>query len=181
MWIKEHKDAFFNKYKRDADDSEIKVGQLLTEQKGGTWKKSKLRDDIKKHIDLIWIDNDNNKHTIDVKLPKKTRRTDKEPDNERTWIELLNVSGKPGWIDGEEEYVAFVRSGQYNDVLFVNREKLSKFVKEKTKFSIVNDFNSGKSYDLYTRKKWGNNDLCTIVPFDDIKPFVEFTIENYES
>jgi hypothetical protein len=179
MWIKNHKDIFLNEFKKHADVSELKVGQLLIEQKGGTWKKATPTEDMTKHIDLIWIDPNNNPHTIDVKLPKKTRRYDTEPDNERTWIEILNVSGNPGWIDGEEEFIAFVRSGQYNDVLIVNRQKLSTFIKNKIKYSKINEFNSGISYDLYTRKRWGNDDLCTIVPFKDIQPFVEFSLKNY--
>jgi hypothetical protein len=48
--------------------------------------------------------------------------------------------------------------------------------KEKIKNSRINDFNSGISYELYTRKKWGNNDLCTIVPFKDMEPFIEFKL-----
>jgi hypothetical protein len=177
MWINEHKNVFFNKFKREADEFECKVGQLLVEQKGGNWNLSKARDDMKKHVDLWWTDKDGVIHGIDVKMPKKTRRTDSEPDNERTWVEILNVGGKPGWIDGEEEFIAFVRSGEYQDVLFVDRAKLSKFVKTKIKKSKTNEYNSGVSYDLYTRKKWGNNDLCTIVPFEDMKPFVVFSLK----
>ena len=126
---------------------------------------------------MWWVDDEGNEHGIDVKMPKKTRRSDTEPDNERTWVEILNVSGNPGWIDGEEEWIAFIRSGKYNDVLFVNRKKLSKFVKRKIKNSKIFEYNTGVSYDLYTRKKWGNNDLCTIVPFVDMKPFIDFTLK----
>lgn len=176
MWIKENKYLFHNKFKKESNQCEIKVGNLLIKQKGGTYTKSKVKDDIKKHVDLWWIDKNGKKIGIDVKMPKKTRRSDVEPDNERTWIEILNVVGKPGWIDGKEDLIAFVRCGDYNDVLFANRKKLSKFIKEKIKNSKINDFNSGISYELYTRKKWGNNDLCTIVPFKDMEPFIEFKL-----
>lgn len=175
-WLSERKNILSN-FRKIGEGYETSVGRILVEQIGGSFKTSTFKQNTVEHIDILWTDQDGCEHGIDVKMPKKTRRYDSEPDNSRTWIEILNINGGPGWIDGSEEWIAFVRDGNFNDILFANRAKLSSFVKKRIETSRIYEYNTGRNYDLYTRRKWGNDDLCTIVPFEDIEPFVDFKLK----
>ena len=176
-WSQERRTEVLSEFRKVGERYEDSVGRLLVEQNGGTYRKSTSSENMTKHIDIWWKDKEGKLHPIDVKMPKKTRRYDTSPDNTRTWVEILNTAGNPGWIDGEEEWIAFVREGEFKEVLFVNREKFSKFLKKRIESSRVVEYNTGIEYDLYTRAKWGNNDMCTIVPFSDMEPFVDFRIK----
>lgn len=176
-WSRSRRSEVLSEFRKVGERYENSVGRMLVEQMGGEFTCSTASQNMRQHIDIWWTDENGVKHGVDVKMPKKTRRYDTEPDNTRTWVEILNTAGDPGWLDGDEEWIAFVREGGFNEVLFVNRSKLSKFVKDRIKNSKVVEYNTGVSYDLYTRAKWGNNDMCTIVPFSDMEPFVDFRIK----
>lgn len=176
-WSREQRAAVMSQFRRNGEVYENSVGRLLVERLGGSFSNSSFKQNTSDHVDIWWTDKDGVEHGIDVKMPKKTRRHDSEPDNMRTWIEILNTAGQPGWVDGSEQWIAFVREGGFDEVVFVDRKRLSEFVKERTKGSKVFEYNTGNSYDLYTRAKWGNNDMCTIVPFEDMEPFVDFRLK----
>lgn len=176
-WSRDRRSAVLASFRKVGEGYETSVGRILCESMGGTFTTSSFRENTKDHVDIWWTDGDGVRHGIDVKMPKKTRRQDSAPDHTRTWVELLNTNGDPGWLDGSEEMIAFVREGEFNEVLFVDRKGLSDFVKERTRTSRVNEYNSGVEYDLYTRARWGNNDMCTIVPFSDMEPFVRFKVK----
>ena len=176
-WTPTRRKSVLSSYQAMGERYEDVVGKLLCTKLGGTFKRSTKNENTRKHIDIWWTDKENKTHSIDVKMPKKTRRSDVEPDNTRTWVELVNKVGNPGWVYGEEKWIAFVREGEFNEVLFTDRAKLAHFVENKVKNSKINTYNSGVAYELYSRAAWGDHDVMTIVPFEDIEPFVDFRLK----
>jgi hypothetical protein len=45
--------------------------------------------------------------TVDVKCMKRVSREDPEPQDKFVWVEFMNVRGKPGWLYGEAQFIAF--------------------------------------------------------------------------
>lgn len=45
--------------------------------------------------------------TIDVKARKKIRRSDAEPSQTMTWVELNTAKGQKGWLYGKADLIAF--------------------------------------------------------------------------
>lgn len=175
-WTPQRRKEVLSSFQKVGEVYEDAVGRRLVEAKGGKYVKSTLNENTKKHIDIWWTEDNGSRHGIDVKMPKRIRRGDTAPDNTRTWVELVNKAGDRGWLYGDEEWISFVREGEFRDILFVNRKKLAEFVESKVRNARINDFNSGENYDLYSRARWGDHDVMTIVPFDDMMDFVDFKL-----
>ena len=90
-WLTERKNILSN-FRKIGESYETSVGRMLVEQIGGSFKTSTFKQNTVGHIDILWTDPDGCEHGIDVKMPKNTRRYDSEPDNNRTWIEILNIN-----------------------------------------------------------------------------------------
>lgn len=116
--------------------------------RGNTIEPASKEDNINKHIDFYV----NNKG-IDVK-GNKTR--------DSIWLEIKNVKGDKGWLEGEADYIVF-------DIIdleafsFFKRKELLKFVKE-----IKEKTTNKKDYlKLYTREN--RKDIIVRVNYNMIK------------
>ena len=118
------------------------------EQKGYTVEKTTAYDDMQRHIDFYVND-----QSVDVKGNRHL---------ECIWLELKNVRGKDGWLNGSATYIVmdikelgqfifFLREDLLNYCLKINETTYSKW-----------DFNK-----IYTR--YGRKDEIIKVRYDDIK------------
>lgn len=95
----------------------------------------------------------------DVKGAKKIKRSDPEVNYRYHWVELKNVSGKPGWLYGKADFFAFELERYW---CLVAREALERFVKDRVEM-VYKDF---PLYALYQRK--GRKDLISLIPSEDL-------------
>ena len=117
--------------------------------------KSPDEDDFHKHIDF-YLDNG---WAVDVKSSNKVFNGE-----HHIWVELVNVNGNRGWIDGEATHIAFSLGDCY---IFFERKKLRSFIRAKVKVghweyktSVI------KTYRIYTRR--GKQDKIVLIPLRDI-------------
>lgn len=129
------------------------LGQICT--------KSSKKDDIYKHIDFYLEDG----RSVDVKTHKTINSNDRKGVSHKyTWIELVNVAGNRGWIDGEATHIAFSLTTHY---VIVSRIMLRDMVREN-----IEDHNTypkgyfPKPYIKYNRV--GLQDKIVLVPLKDI-------------
>ncbi|MGD1527062.1 hypothetical protein [Vibrio harveyi] len=102
--------------------------------------------------------------TFDVKAPKRNSRHSKgAQSDEAVWIEFRNVSGNRGWIDGEQEYIAFGFSDCFVIVKRVDLKAMveSKLISTEVVFKVYQ-----AEYRLYQRK--GRKDLVTKIKKSDL-------------
>lgn len=78
-------------------------------------------ENINKHIDYHLYSQHDGYLTVDVKCMKKISREDPEPQDKFVWVEFMNVRGKPGWLYGEAQFIAFETKDGF---AVVDREKL---------------------------------------------------------
>lgn len=122
------------------------------EADGKTVEKVTKKQDIYQHIDYF-VDG----RGVDV----KTLRT-----LDKIWLEVTNVKGNDGWLNGEAEFIAFHFVDDKTFKIF-RREDLLKFVTEN-----VVDTTTTKPPEYmkwYTRSDWDRKDLICKVRYDDIK------------
>ena len=152
------------------------VAKLRVAAKGGTVAVSSEEDDIHNHVDFWWTpSNSSLRMGVDVKGLKKIRRNDSRVNDNDTWIETMNVRGKPGWVYGKATYIAFRRIGK---VVFVERKALAKFVETKIAGKPLVGRNPMCCYVPYRRANSfpPRLDVITLVPLDDIEAISEFVI-----
>lgn len=152
------------------------VANLLVSAKGGTVAVSSEEDDIHNHVDFWWTPANSSKRIgIDVKGLKRIRRNDSRINDVDTWVETMNVLGKPGWVYGDATYIAFRRIGK---VVFVLREALAKFVETEIAGKPLVGRNPMCCYVPYRRANSfpPRLDIITLVPLDDIEALAEFVI-----
>lgn len=63
--------------------------------------------------------------TFDVKSLKRTERSDEHVNENQHYVELKNVKGKPGWLYGKSDYIAFEKLDSW---VIVDRLKLINFI-----------------------------------------------------
>lgn len=117
---------------------------------------------IHKHIDCYCFTKKSEMFTFDIKGLKKINRKDKEITEDYHWIEIQNVLGKPGWIYGEADYIVFELLEKW---LFIERPKLIQLVNE---VKIDSFTYPPEPYKLYTRKKFGRDDICMLIPTKEL-------------
>ena len=130
--------------------------------KGLKCRKASLQEDRFKHIDF----HISNGMTVDVKAHKKINATDKKPLQEYTWIELMNVNGNLGWIDGWASHIAYSFTTHYK--LF-DRKALKKYILSKVNIHniVIKENNSTpKPYQVYRRGTL--KDKVVLVPIKDL-------------
>jgi len=123
----------------------------IMEARGATVIKSTAQQDMKAHIDFFV-----NGHSVDV---KGSRRLDK------IWLEVTNVRGDDGWLNGEAEFIVFHFEDE-NCFMTFRRDDLLEFVLA----NVVESTNNNKEYmKWYTRSDWDRKDLIVKIRYDDIK------------
>lgn len=141
---------------------------------GGETQRATKDEDVNKHIDFWWDSPKKGRLGIDVKGLNKSSRQDKDYDDTIHWLELQNVQGKPGWLRGEADYIAFRTNER---IIFVNRQKLLDFALEAIKGKEVVYDTPKDCYVPYKRKKWGRDDLTLKVFNSDLLELADFTID----
>ena len=140
---------------------EKECAELLIESEGGKIRWATKEEDMFKHIDFYWV-KDGKDIGIDVKSARKKNRCDLEPNYEINWVELKNVHGRKGWLDGEMDYIVFEHKEFW---FFVKPDRIKELLKEK--MSDKNEICDSKEiYKFYRRK--GRLDLLVMVPNDDL-------------
>lgn len=160
-------------YRRGLVD-ETFIMEAVSKTLGGSCEKSSSKEDIEDHIDFWWDSPKKGRIPMDAKGIKKNSRTDKSFDDSIHWLELQNVNGKPGWLYGKAEYIAFRTNTR---IIFVKREKLLSFTLEVIKGKDVVYDNPKEFYVPYKRKKWGRDDLSIKVPTSDLLERADFCID----
>lgn len=128
---------------------------------GITCRKATDKEDMFKHIDFFLSDG----RKVDVKTHKTVNTVDAKVSDEFTWVELINVNGNRGWIDGEATHIVFSLTSHY---FIVSREDLIELVKSSifdSKLYPKDMF--PKPYTKYRRN--GLLDTVVLVPWSDIK------------
>lgn len=160
-------------YRRGLVD-ETFIMEAVSKTLGGSCEKSSSKEDIEDHIDFWWDSPKKGRIPMDAKGIKKNSRTDKSFDDSIHWLELQNVNGKPGWLYGKAEYIAFRTSTR---IIFVKREKLLSFALEAVSGKDVVYDTPKEFYVPYKRKKWGRDDLSIKVPTSDLLERADFCID----
>lgn len=113
-------------------------------------------EDVNEHWDGLFVIN-GQEVKVDIKAHKSKNRGD-APSQTHTWVELLNVNAKPGWLLGKADIIAF----EYNDQwILCDRLKLAK----NTLATLSLDFgkSEGQLYRRYQRR-----DVLVLVPMEVI-------------
>ena len=150
------------------------IMEAVSKTLGGDCEKSSSMEDIEDHIDFWWNSPKKGRIPMDAKGIKKNSRSDKTFDDTIQWLELQNVNGRPGWLYGKAEYIAFRTLFR---IIFVKREKLLSFALEAIKGKEVVCDTPKEFYIPYKRKKWGRDDLSLKVPTSDLVKLADFCIE----
>lgn len=125
---------------------------------------SNNEDNMKNHIDFI-VNRNGEYIGVDVKGINTA---------ECIWVELRNVHGKPGWLYGGADYIAF----DMNDMkgfAVVRRDELAEQVSHVTKCEFVSKHEA--RHKLYTRE--GRYDVITQMVWNDVFYLKSFRFLNY--
>jgi hypothetical protein len=141
---------------------------------GGDVERSTQSEDRYDHIDFWWDSPKKGRIGIDVKGIKRNSRGDEKQDDSIQWLELQGITGKPGWLYGKAEYIAF---RTFSKIIFVKREKLLSFALECVKGKETVYDTPKECYVPYKRKKWGRDDLSFKVNTSDLENIAEFCID----
>ncbi|MEZ9708791.1 hypothetical protein AB4254_08970 [Vibrio breoganii] len=150
---------------KDGQNAE-KLFATMAEARGYKTILPTLQQDIKSHIDLI-IEKDGRTITVDIKAMKRISRGKRDNSSGKSsnvhWIELKNVQGKPGWIYGEQDLLAFETETNF---ILVPRTELRDYITATV--SVVSRVHSPtQAYQkLYSRK--GRADLITTLKNEDL-------------
>lgn len=128
-------------------ETEKKFEQIMIER-GNTLIRSSSSEDMNDHIDYFVND-----YSVDVKGNR---------DKNKIWLELVNVTGKKGWLYGKADFIAFDMTDLGCFCFFKTFDLLQvvKDVKEIAK-------NGTEFFKLYTRKTL--KDKIVKVKYKDIK------------
>jgi hypothetical protein len=136
--------------------------KFLAEQKGFIVHESTKRQNIYDHIDFF-IEKNDHKISFDVKAKKRVSRHGSYT-NDFIWIELTNVNGFNGWINGIQDFIAFEFDSFF---IIVKREILREFVYSIIDFDMPYVFSAKDAlHRLYQRK--GRKDCITIITYNDL-------------
>ena len=159
--------SYINKFDRDGQCSvdgeyaENSFGKLLS-------LKGKIRPATKaeqfRHIDFV-LDDNGKLIKYDVKAQKRLSRQDDEVNNDLIWVEFLSVTGNPGWLYGEANYIVFERA---KDFVIVDRNKLREMCEIKCDLALMVTSSQNALYKGYRR--FMRKDLISIVLMTDILP-----------
>lgn len=132
--------------------------KIMTDE-GSTVLKSSTKQDIYDHIDFL-VDG----KSYDVKGEKRLQR-DTDDVDDSIWLEKMNVRGKPGWVYGKADYIAFLIK---NEFWIVDRAKLATYLDTIIECDTI--------FPIKRYKKWyrraGRKDIITYVYPRDIAALV---------
>lgn len=121
------------------------------------------RDNMIRKIDRYVIDENGILKSVDVKIMKRTSRSDASAQDKWIWVEFNNVNGNDGWLYGEADYIAFERK---NNFTLVNRKELVKIAEELVDLEARVSSSKLARYKAYRR--YGRSDLIAMMELDKI-------------
>ena len=108
---------------------------------------------------------------FEVKGLKRLKRKDPEPQDDLACVEYVGITGHPGWVQGQSDYIAFKRI-KY-PWLVVNRKQLWEMVeaklKERNYSPSIKPWYEKEAYATYDRSYFGKKDKFCWVPYEDIE------------
>ena len=140
----------YNQCKKDGDYFEDLFKDKILDL-GLSYRESTIKDDWYKHIDCYV-----NNFGVDVKGNRHL---------ETIWLELENVNGNKGWLQGQSFYIAMYII-ELNKFSIFKRLDLLKYIENNVKKYTEDKKDYNK---FYTRKKWGKKDVLVKVKYEDIK------------
>jgi hypothetical protein len=156
-----------NKHDKDGKCLEIGLNaenelKKIAASKRVTIEKSSRLDDMREHFDYFFHYKEASKK-VEVKAMKKLSRAGEQQD-EWIWVEFRNVQGKPGWLYGKADLVAFEFRKHF---LFVEREELAKLCEQLIDTSVVVKKSHEAKYKGYRR--WNRpNELTGMIHNKDL-------------
>ena len=151
----------YQEYYESGDRAEEKFKDYLENVKNLKVQKATQNENIFSHIDYWFWDLKNNKRSVDVKTSDRVTR---HLNDNIAWIEMRNVNGKKGWVYGDADFIAFELVCYW---LVVPRKKIVDFIEKYVSDDFVED-KKDALYKKYTRKKYGRDDIITIVKIQDL-------------
>jgi hypothetical protein len=140
----------YNQCKKDGDYFEDLFKDKILDL-GLSYRESTIKDDWYKHIDCYV-----NNFGVDVKGNRHL---------ETIWLELENVNGNKGWLQGQSFYIAMYII-ELNKFSIFKRLDLLKYIENNVKEYTEDKKDYNK---FYTRKKWGKKDVLVKVKYEDIE------------
>jgi hypothetical protein len=140
----------------------------IKEFKGYECRTASMAEDRYKHIDVFI----SNGMSVDVKAQKKINNSDKEFNQDYTWVELENVNGFLGWLNGTATHIAYAFEDHYK---IFHRQSLRDFV-----YSKINEDKwryktfSPEPYVIYRRGTL--KDKIVLIPLKDMLAEVPYLI-----
>ena len=152
------------------NDDSFKIGQVAEDlfqiscwKKGYNVTKSSRSKDMFDHIDYYVKTKGGELRSFDVKSRKRTKRGDKNFNDDWIWIEFKNVNGKNGWLYGKADYIAFERKDSF---LIVQRKELAGLCEKRVDLETkVKNANQAR-YKSYT--SWQRKDVLSQIKTEDI-------------
>lgn len=137
----------------------------LALSRGFETRESSKYENMIKHVDVFMRKN-KRIYSVDVKAPKKNLRSSKVFSNNKTWIELMNVSGNTGWLYGEQDYIAFDLEDRF---IIVKTNELRGYIETVVALEeeITSDIRKS-DYGLYRRSNYGRKDIITRIETRDL-------------
>ena len=146
---------------KSGDKAEDKFKSYLQDIKKLKVVKSTEKENIFSHIDYWFWGTNDVKSSVDVKTSDRVTR---HLNDNMAWIEIQNVNGKRGWVYGDAEFIAFELVCYW---LLVPRKKIVDFIEKYVSDEFVED-KKDALYKKYTRKRYGRDDIITIVKIQDL-------------
>ena len=146
---------------KSGNKAEDKFKRYLQDIKQLKVVKSTEKENIYSHIDYWFWGTNDVKSSVDVKTSDRVTR---HLNDNMAWIEIQNVNGKKGWVYGDAEFIAFELVCYW---LLVPRKKIVDFIEKYVSDEFVED-KKDALYKKYTRKRYGRDDIITIVKIQDL-------------
>ena len=146
---------------KSGDKAEDKFKSYLQNIKKLKVEKATENENIFLHIDYWFWKTNNVNSSVDVKT---SDRVTKHLNDNIAWIEIQNVNGKKGWVYGDAEFIVFELVCYW---LIVPRKKIVDFIEKYVSDDFVED-KKDALYKKYTRKRYGRDDIITIVKIQDL-------------
>jgi len=92
--------------KRPIPEEEIRFRDIMMAN-NIEWRKATEEEDRKGHFDCVIKNKKNQEIKIEIKGRKKINRKDNHYQNSIIWLELVGITGYPGWLKGKSDFIAF--------------------------------------------------------------------------
>jgi len=142
----------------------------LAEGKGYSVSVASKEQNIEEHWDLE-IQKDGESYKVDVKAPKRNSRGDMNVQSEFIWVEFRSVQGKPGWLYGKADLIAFQIEID-GEFWLVKRTSLVELVDKLVDKSQVVTNNQDALYKIYTRTNFGKPDQTSKIHTEKLIPII---------